>query len=136
MPLPVLVVTVPPPRYVRDWCVEVLEVMVPLLLPVLVPVLTVPDNSVVEDTSDAKVIVEDRDRYDKLPVGKSPKALPPVVTVPLKVSTDWADTAAAENSAVHTEGAIEIVRQENNLKIIDRKSSSRQDGERGVVETE
>lgn len=98
--MPVLVVAVPPPRYVRDWWVEVLEVIVPLLLPVLVLVVMVPDSDVVEETSDDNVIVVDNDRYVTLPVGRSPIALPPDVAVPVRVSTVWADTAAADSSAV------------------------------------
>jgi hypothetical protein len=112
VPLPPLADAVPPPRYVRDWCVEVLEVMVPLLLPVLDAGLMVPDSSVVEETSEDNVTVVDRDRYVTLPVGKSPIALPPFVTVPLNVSTLCAETAAADSRAVQIGGAIEIVESE------------------------
>jgi hypothetical protein len=63
VPLPVPVECIPPPRYVRDGAsdVDVLDVMVPLLLPVLVPVEMDPESNVVEDKSEDNVIVVDID---------------------------------------------------------------------------
>jgi hypothetical protein len=127
VPLPVLVECIPPPRYVRDGAsdVDVLEVMVPLLLPVLVPVEMDPESNVVEDKSEDNVIVVDMDWYVTLPVGKSPIALP-VAAVPLSVTTDWdcAYTATAANSTVQIGGAIRYVKRRENKRVSTERAAS------------
>lgn len=91
-----------------DALVDVLDVAVPLLLPVDETAAELePERRVVDGTPDDSVIVVESDRYETLPVGKSPIALPPDVAVPDNVSTLWADTAAADSRAVQMVGAID-----------------------------